>query len=474
MRTHNRLFLIFILLLALAAAYVSWPGNPGIHVGLGSRRIDARLDTHLGLDLQGGIAVLLEADVPPEQEVTGEDMAAVKTIVDNRVNSLGVAEPLIQISGNNRLVVELPGIENPEEAIDTLKGTGLLEFIDASGFCPGGYQVFATCRDIVGRTVQTTFGHSGQLWTDLEQTVPPAAGALAEEGQLEGYVFPTVITGRHLQSATVGFDNFNSPAIDFNLTPEGSRLFEEYTQRNVGQILAIALDKQVISAPAIRSAISDRGQITGDFTPDEARNLVIQLRYGSLPIPLKIVQIRSVGPTLGEESVHKSLIAGYVGLAMVVVFMLLYYRLPGLLADLALFVYALVVFALFKLIPVTLTLPAIAAFILSVGMAVDANILIFERMKEELRAGRSLGLAMDLGFSRAWPSIRDSNISTLITSAILFWFGSQFGASLVKGFALTLAIGVLVSMFSAILVTRSFLYSIFRLDAARNPRLFGV
>jgi preprotein translocase subunit SecD len=214
----------------------------------------------------------------------------------------------------------------------------------------------------------------------------------------------------------------------------------------------------VISSPVIQSPITEgRGRITGQFTLDEVRGLVIQLKYGSLPVPLKVVQNRTVGPTLGADSVQRSIVAGIIGLILVALFMLIYYRLPGLLADLALIVYSLVVFALFKLIPVTLTLAGIAGFILSIGMAVDANILIFERMREELRHGKSLGAAIEAGYNRAWTSIRDSNISTLITCVILFWFGTNFGASIIKGFALTLAIGVLVSMFSALLVTRNFL-----------------
>ncbi len=202
--------------------------------------------------------------------------------------------------------------------------------------------------------------------------------------------------------------------------------------------------------------------------------LAVQLRYGSLPIPLKVVESSTVGPTLGEDSLRKSAIAGVIGLAVVMIFMAVYYRLPGVLADLALLIYATVTLALFKLIPVTLTLPGVAGFVLSIGVAVDANVLIFERMKEELRAGRTLYQAIDTGFSRAWPSIRDSNLSTLITCAILFWFGSTFGASIVKGFSLTLALGVLVSLFTAITVTRTFLHVVLDgIRAAESPRLFG-
>ena len=239
---------------------------------------------------------------------------------------------------------------------------------------------------------------------------------------------------------------------------EGARIFAEHTANNVGRFLAIALDKTIISCPRIEGAIPEgRGQITGNFSVDEAKATVLQLRYGALPIPLKVIDTRAVGPTLGQESVQRSVQAGTIGLIVVLLFMLIYYRLPGLLADVALLIYAALTLALFKLIPVTLTLPGIAGFLLSVGMAVDANILIFERMREELRQGRTLGRAVESGFRRAWTSILDSNVSTWITCGILWAFGNSFGASMVKGFALNLALGVLVSMFTAMVVTRTFM-----------------
>jgi preprotein translocase subunit SecD len=257
---------------------------------------------------------------------------------------------------------------------------------------------------------------------------------------------------------------------------EGSGAFGEHTSNSVGSYLAIVLDGHVISSPVIRDAItSGSGTISGSFTSESANKLALQLRYGALPVPLAVVNSRTVGPTLGQDSVRLSMVAGAIGFATVAVFMLLYYRLPGLVAVLALVMYAAITFSLFKLIPVTLTLPGIAGFVLSVGVAVDANILIFERMKEELRAGRQIVSALDEGFRRAWPSIRDSNISTIITCAILFWFGNTFGASIVKGFALTLSIGVLVSLFTAILATRTLLHTFLdRIDFAQRKGLFGV
>jgi preprotein translocase subunit SecD len=227
----------------------------------------------------------------------------------------------------------------------------------------------------------------------------------------------------------------------------------------VGGYLAIVLDKTVISTPRVNTPITGgSGLISGDFDQEEANKLSVQLRYGSLPVPLKVIETRAIGPTLGQDSLQKSLKAGAIGMGIVILFMALYYRLPGVVADFALITYALLTFALFKLIPVTLTLPGIAGFVLSIGMAVDANVLIFERLKEELKQGKSLHYAIDLAWNRAWPSIRDSNISTLITCAILFWFGSTFGASLIKGFAVTLALGVGVSLFTAVTVTRTYLH----------------
>ena len=239
------------------------------------------------------------------------------------------------------------------------------------------------------------------------------------------------------------------------MSDDGADIFSEFTASHIGEILAIVLDKQVISTPVINGHIPDgSGVISGSFTGETANALAIQLRYGSLPIPLKVVEIRTVGPTLGQDSLRNSLRAGLIGFAIVILFMALYYRLPGLVADITILIYAILAFALFRYIPVTLTLPGIAGFLLSTGSALDANILIFERMKEELRSGKTLRQSVDLGWRRAWPSIRDSNIATLITCTILFWFGSSFGATIVKGFSITLALGVAVSLFVAIVITR--------------------
>jgi preprotein translocase subunit SecD len=284
------------------------------------------------------------------------------------------------------------------------------------------------------------------------------------------------MTGSDLVDAFVTTDASGRPAVSFTLSPEGAVIFSEYTTSHRGQYLGIVLDRTVISAPSINDPITDgNGIISGSFTAEEANQLAIQLRYGSLPVPVKVVESRTVGATLGEESVRRSLVAGVIGLTVVILFMLLYYRLPGFIADLALISYAILALALFKLIPVVLTLPGIAGFILSIGMAVDANILIFERMKEELRAGRNIRQAIDLGWSRAWPSIRDSNTSTLITCLILYVFGNSFGASMVKGFSVTLALGVGLSLFTAIIVTRTFLHTLLdNVKLTEHPRWFGL
>lgn len=446
MRLRDIRLLVLIIFLAAAAAWTVWPGNPGLHLNWGPINIDRDIQVHLGLDLRGGMQVLLEADVPSDFDVTSEAMGAAKTIVENRVNGLGVTEPLVQVVGERRILVELPGIEDPERAVATFKETGLLEFVDAGAtFLPPG------------TVVKTTFGATGEAALESSQEITPTET-----------IYTSVITGEHLEGAEVHLDEYNQPEIALEFTEEGARIFAEHTTVSIGKYLAIVLDKQIISCPVIQSAIPDgRARITGQFPLEEARSIVLQLRYGALPIPLKIVENRTIGPTLGQDSVAKSVTAGSIGLVIVLLFMAIYYRLPGVLADLALIIYAMISFALFKLIPITLTLPGIAGFLLSVGTAVDANILIFERMKEELRAGKSLNMSIRAGFSRAWTSIRDSNLSTLLTCAILFWFGSNLGASMVKGFAVTLFLGVVVSMFTAVTVTRTFIRVVFSLTGER-------
>jgi preprotein translocase subunit SecD len=356
-----------------------------------------------------------------------------------------------------------------------LQQTGLLEFVDFSA-------VDASQAGALEHTVVTTDFGSSSTGSARGQAAPTAQvtessqPATASPSPTAATVYHTVMTGADLKNVSVTTDRVGKYQVAFELNAEGAQIFKDFTSKNVGKILAIVLDKKVISAPRIDTAITEgRGVITGNFTYDTANNLAIQLRYGSLPIPLKVATSQTVGPTLGQSSLNKSLIAGLIGLIVVILYMALYYRLPGVVADIALVLYILITLALFKLIPVTLTLPGIAGVILSIGVAVDANILIFERLKEELRSGKTLRQAIDLGWKRAWPSIRDSNLSTLITCTILFWFGSTFGASIVKGFSLTLALGVLVSMFTAIIVTRTFLHLVLdNIQFTEHPAWFGV
>ncbi len=445
MRNRNTLVLMLILLLAAIVLYINLPIEHPQFVKqlLFWQPADFRdLKIKQGLDLQGGTQVLLEAKPPTGQTVTTEDMTAAKTIVERRVNGLGVTEPLVQLQGANRIIVELPGINNPEAAVQTLRSTGQLEFVEI----PDG-----------------TLVTQGDYLRTTNNPDPPDAAKLGKmPNPHPDQTFTTIMTGRDLQTAGTQLDQLGKPVITFELKQSGATLFKDYTASHIGKVLAIVLDNQVLSAPSINSAIPDgSGEITGSFTLEAAQNLAVQMRYGSLPVPLEVVNRSTVGASLGADSVRKSLTAGLIGLGTVLFFMIIYYRLPGALASLALLLYAGLNLALYKLVPVTLTLPGIVGFLLSTGMAVDANILVFERMKEELRWGRSLRQALEAGFSRAWTSILDSNLSTLIICLILIIFGRTFGAQAVLGFALNLGIGVLVSMFTAVVVTRTLMRFVF-------------
>jgi protein-export membrane protein SecD len=449
-----------------------------------SREIAIRL----GLDLQGGLQILLAADVPAGQELDTLSMETARRIVENRVNGLGLTEPIVQALGERRIIVELPGIENPEQAVETIRGTALLEFVHAGSvpLAPGTLitTTLGGPAPIVTGTLSEGPGSAASPTPVAESDISPTATLVpaqspitaaaafspteitpieplapseptAEPPRASG-VYETILTGAGIKQ--VGLDvqqgEYNVP---FELNPDAAEIFAAYTAAHVNDFLCIVLDKQVISCPRVNGPIpGGRAMITGKFTYDEARQLSIQLRYGALPVPLRVESFNRVGATLGAESVERSVRAGVIGLVVVLAFMLVYYRLSGALADLALVIYVLLNLALYKLAPVTLTLPGIAGFLLSAGMAVDANILIFERMKEELRNGRSLMMAIEIGFSRAWPSIRDAQASTLIICAILFLFGTNFGASIVKGFAVTLAIGTVINLFTAVFATRTF------------------
>jgi len=440
MKTYR--WLIFILVIVALAIWIDLPNNPGIHIA----GINRDIDTRLGLDLVGGVQALLEADLPEGTAVEAEKMRTAARIVENRVNGLGVTEALVQQAGEKRIVVELPGIEDPTIAISTIQETGLLEFVDMGNTpLPAGTRII----------------------TDI---------ATSETPDTDEQVWHTVMTGDVIENVQVSRDPSGQYVIQFQLDSEGADTFSEYTTAHVGEFLGIVLDKTVISAPNVNEPITEgEGVISGAFTVESANNLAVQLRYGSLPIPLKVVETRTIGPTLGQDSLQKSLIALLIGFVVVILFMALYYRLPGVLADISIIIYAIITFSIFRYVPVTLTLPGIAGIMLSTGSALDANILIFERLKEELREGRRLNQAVDIAWKRAWPSIRDSNIATLITCTILFWFGSAFGATIVKGFALTLSIGVIISLFTAIFVTRTFLNLVLAYVQDKNyTRWFGI
>ena len=433
--------------------------------------VDRNVEIRLGLDLRGGLQTLLEADLPADTTISSDDLKVTRQILESRANALGVSEVVMQVAPPRRIVAEFPGLNDPEQVISSLQQTGLLEFVDI------GAQPISE-----GTIIQTDYGTSATSPTTTDTptitaTIDAAATpAPVETPAVSPTIYHTVLTGAALSSVSVQAGQLGGFDIATTFKQDAAAIFADFTGSHVNQYMAIVLDKRVISSLIIKSKIPNgQGVIQGKFTQDTANTLAIQLRYGSLPVPIKVVQSRSVGPTLGEESVRRSVIAGIIGLSIVILFMILYYRLPGFIADLALVLFALTSLMLYKLIPVVLTLSGIAGFILSIGMAVDANILIFERLKEELRAGRTLRQAIDLGWKRAWPSIRDSNFSTLITCVILFWFGSAFGASVVKGFALTLALGVGVSLFTAIIVTRTFLHVVLdNIKTAEHPRWFGI
>lgn len=474
---RHAVWLVLIILLVAFSGWVSLPNNPGIVLDLnndGDLDIDKPIAVRQGLDLAGGLQVLLEADLPDGQEPTAASMNEVRRIVEDRINSLGALEPVVQRRGNRRLIVELPGFQEPDRATDLIRQTALLEFVEI----PDIYAVQ------VGMPIQTDYVQGqGTAAEDSTPSATATAAAIAapEEGATpptetpgeetplpeatpEGPIYHTVMTGEMLVSADAAIDQQsidNKYFVSFTLTPEGATIFGDYTASHVGGYLGIVLDGVLISAPRIENAIpGGRGIITGGFTLEQVDQLATQLKYGALPVPLRVQSTNTVGPTLGQISVQQSIRAGIIGIAVVLLFMLVYYRLLGLSAALALLVFAVLNFAIYKFVPITLTLPAITGFLISVGTAVDGNILIFERIKEELRAGKRLGAAVDAGFSRAWTSIRDSNLSSLIICGILMTFGTSYGASVVTGFALTLAIGLVINLFTAVVVTQTFLHFI--------------
>jgi SecD/SecF fusion protein len=415
------------------------------------------LPTRKGLDIQGGMRVVLSAQT---QELKGEPwsnekLELVTGIIRQRVDSLGVAEPVVYPKPPNQVVVELPGLTNREQALEIIQSTARLEFRRVPQLDTGEWTT--RTEEINGRE------------TGYEEIIGPNGQPVSKE-ELEAKVFSTepILTGADLKPNARPNIGTGKPFIEFEFKNEKKGVFEQVTRANLGKRLAIFLDKRLISAPVINAVIPGKGIIEGNFTPDSARILANQLNAGALPVPLKQEQIVNVEATLGTQAVQKTLVAGIVGLVLVALFMLAYYKIPGLLADVALILYTLFTFAIFKLIPVTLTVPGIAGFILSIGMAVDANILIFERLKEERLAGKSIRAAIEAGFRRAFTAIFDSNVCTLITCAILYYFGT----GPVRGFAVTLAIGVAVSMFTAITCSRNFLMILASTPFGQNDKLY--
>lgn len=382
----------------------------------------------LGLDLQGGMHLVYQADLSQIQSGEYDSaMAGLRDVIERRVNLFGVKEPLVQTEGSGkeqRLIVELAGVLDFQEAVRLIGQTPYLEFAEQK---ENYEEVIEKNRKVI---------ETG-------------------EGSLENPFAPTPLTGRYLDRAELSFDSITQESlVQLQFDKEGAKLFEDLTAKNVSRPLAIFLDGQLLSAPIVQEPISGgRAQITGQFSVEEARQIVRDLHAGALPVPITLLSQQNVGATLGHDSLQKSLNAGVIGFFAVVLFMIVLYRVPGLFACFALLFYLVLLLLLFKIIPVTLTLAGIAGVILSVGMAVDANVLIFSRMREELREGKGFLVAMEEGFTRAWPSIRDGNLTTLFVSLILFWFGSSF----VQGFALTLSLGIVISMFSAIVLTRNLL-----------------
>lgn len=485
MTSKARLYLSFaaIIVLAAAAAWIVHPQGSKIDFRKIKINYAKFFKVHLGLDLQGGSHLVYQADfkdVKPEDRA--DSLIGIRDTIERRVNSFGVSEPVVQVSGTDRVIVELPGIKDINEAKNQIGQTPYLEFRVTNPNPP---------TSEVGKDGVVTINEADQ-W------------------------MPTGLSGKQLAKATVDYQQgaglSSQVVVRLQFNDEGKELFSQITSENLQKPVAILIDGQVISAPIVQNAITDGvAVISGNFTVEQAKQLATRLNSGALPVPIQLISQQNVGATLGMESIHKSIVAGFIGMLLIALFMITYYRFPGLLAVFALLIYALVSFAVFKigisftavllvgiffflgltvnfwfgicalaaylflmllggLAPVTLTLAGIAGFILSIGMAVDANILIFERIKEEIRSGKEIHKAVDDGFSRAWLSIRDSNVSSLITTVILY----SFGTPSIKGFAITLGIGILISMFTAITVTRTFLKLFVGNNILTHPWLFGV
>jgi len=410
----------------------SFPGFTP-HFSFGPIQFDRDLSIRKGLDLEGGTSITLLADMSDVERAERETaLESAKQVIERRVNFFGVSEPVVQTAKVNdqyRIIVEIPGVTDVHQAVE-----------------------------LIGTTAKLTFWEEGSVSEDEEATT---AAQFDPNLPLNSQIFlgntpvQTDLSGKDLEKADVIFDqNTGAPVVSLQFTSDGTKKFADITSRNIGKRLGFALDNIMIDAPYVQTVIPDGNAIIeGGYTLEHAKQLQLQLNAGALPVSLDVLEQRSIGATLGQKSLERSLIAGIIGFVVIVTFMIAVYGRLGVVASISLVIYTLINLSIFRLIPITLTLAGIAGFILSIGIAVDANILIFERMREELRRGKSRDTAISLGFSRAWTSIRDSNMASLITSAILYYFGT----GIVRGFALVLAIGVLISMFSAITVTRTFL-----------------
>ncbi|MGG6294278.1 protein translocase subunit SecD [Leptolyngbya sp. AN02str] len=454
---RQRSLLAFILVLTIASIVVL-----------------TQIPMRLGLDLRGGSQLTLQAlptDAVPE--ITPEKLEGVRSVVERRINGLGVSESVVQTAGEDQLVVQLPGVSDPEQAERVLGGTAQLDFRQQRAGTEGNLQAEFSARQTLLQEQATLLASGGD-----EAAIARNQQALDEtNASIATYFDKTELTGDRLTNAYAAPISGSAWEVGIEFDDQGGNQFAELTKNiaGTGRGLGIFLDNELLSAPTVEARYAETGitggraSITGGFNAQRAADLSLQLRSGALPVPVEIVENRTVGATLGRDSIQRSLYAGLAGLVFVLVFMVFYYRLPGAIADVSLIIYSLLSLAVFDLLGVTLTLPGIAGFILSIGMAVDANVLIFERTREELRAGKTLYRSVESGFYRAFSSILDSNVTTLIACGALFWLGSGF----VRGFALTLALGVLVSMFTALTCSRTLLLFVLSFPGLRKPQYFA-
>jgi preprotein translocase subunit SecD len=432
---------LLILVIGAIALYVDFfPNAKFIQLSNPDAGFSAPMETKLGLDLRGGFQITYQAVYEPGHAPTSAQMQVVRTIMENRVNSTGAVEAIVETEASDRIRIEVPGAVNEQQLKDLVGQTGTLVFVPLPEAQYG------------------TNTNPGEKVAAPGSVLDPSLPALFGGDQVD----PSAVNYRYYEREW---------HVTFTLKDKGKQLFSDWSSNNVDHFFAIVLDGKVVSAPYIKDAITGgEADISGSFGKDEAKNLATVLQYGALPFPVQQVASDNIPATLGKQFLDQTVLAGAIGIGLVLLFMLIYYRLPGVVANLALFYYALVVYAIFRIVPVTLTLAGIAAFVLSVGMAVDANILIFERTKEELRSGKTLVAAVEAGFNRAWNSILDSNVSSLITATILYFGGSAS----IKGFALVLIIGVATSMFTAVTVSRTILRFVVRRQAAEKAWLYGV